>query len=902
MKARISRFIGGVTALLRRRQRDEELDEELGAYLEAAVEARMRAGMARADAVRAARVQAGSLAAVKDWTRDVGWETRIESVWRDVRQAARRLRASPAFAAAAVLTLALGIGANTAIFSAINAIMLRPIPVERPQELISLAARYPDGVEPIFSYAAYRTFAVDGAGLVDALAAAAVRRDAISIDGPPEPADIRWVSGNYFSVLEVPAALGRTLIEADDRRPPGERVVVLSDAYWARRFGRDPGVVGRSVRFKGTPFTIVGVAPRGFSGESPGEASDLWMPLTAQPGAPSWLWTGHSTTWLRVLARRRAGVSLAEARGGLEAVYAGIRRDIAAGTESVQYRDKVLESRLAVSEASRGVSRLRDNLSGPLLILMALVGLVLLVACANVANLMLARAAARRRETAVCLAIGAGRLRLVRQGFAEAALLAAGGGVGGCLLALWGASALERLISGAFPVSLDVSPDLRVFAFACGVACATTLLFGLLPVLSATRIDPLDDLRGTGGPVRRTVPVRLGRTFVVAQIAGSLVLLVAAGLFVRSLSKLEDIDTGFDPDRVLLLRIASPAGEGQIPIAARRTLYSRLFEHAESVAGVAAVSASFSGIFSRETWGNVIAVDGFVPPAGVVPRTFANAVSSGYFAVMRIAVLRGRGFLDADHAAAPKVVLVNETFVRQFFGETDAIGGRVGLCSSDPCGSPAGMMTIVGITQDAKYTSLREVTRPMLYLPFTQVDQTLRELQVRTTGDPAAVAPALYRELAAFDSRLAIIGMVQARDHVSGSLVAERLVAKLSATFGLLALTLAVVGLYGVVAYVAAQRTGEIGVRMALGASRRDVTRLVLGDTLRLLAMGGAIGIPAALAGGRLLAGQLYEVSPGDPLALFVSVVTLAGAAIAAGSVPARRAARLDPSAVLRAG
>jgi predicted permease len=509
--ARLRRLIGGVTALFRGHRVEQELDEELRAYLETSMEEKLRAGMAREEAIRAARVEIGSLEAVKDYTRDVGWETRLESVWRDVRYAARTLRRSPSFTAVAVLTLALGIGANTAIFSAVNAIMLRQLPVERPEELISLAAVYKNGVEPVFSYAAYRRIVADGAHLVDAIAASTIRRDAITIDGPPEPVDLQWVSGNYFSTLGVSAAVGRTLLVSDDPSPPGEPVAVLSDAYWTRRLGRDPTVIGRSFRLKATTFIIVGIAPRGFVGDSAGEAVDLWMPLSAQPGAPSWLWSGHSTTWLRILGRRRSGISLAQARGGLEPVYERIRDDIAAGTDSPEFRLSVLDSRLAMSEASRGTSRVRDNLSAPLLVLMAIVGLVLLVACANIASLMLARAATRRRETAVCLAIGAGRLRLVRQGMAEALLLAAFGCLGGLFLAKWGASVLEALISGALPVALDVSPDARVLAFAVLTSCATAVVFGLLPALRATRIDPLGALRGGLGPGRGMARIPLVR-------------------------------------------------------------------------------------------------------------------------------------------------------------------------------------------------------------------------------------------------------------------------------------------------------------------------------------------------------------------------------------------------------
>ncbi|MPY91235.1 MAG: FtsX-like permease family protein [Luteitalea sp.] len=897
---RLRRLIGGFKALFHKHRVEQELDEELRAYLETSVEEKIRAGMARDDAIRAARVEIGSLEAVKDHTRDVGWEVGLESTWRDVRYAVRTLRKSPAFSAVAVLTLALGIGANTAIFSVVNAVMLRPLRVERPEDLIALAAVHADNVDPLFSYSAYRQFAVEGAHVAEAIAASSVRRGAITIDGPPEPVDHKWVSANYFPTLGVRAAVGRTLLPSDDRVPPGEPVAVLSDAFWTRRFGRDPSVIGRSFRFQATAFTIVGVAPRGFFGETVGEALDIWMPLSAGRGAPSYVWSGHSTTWLRILARRRPAVTLAQARAGLEAVYGRIRDDVAGGTDSSEFRESVLESRLAVSEASGGSSRLRDNLSAPLLILMGIVGLVLVIACANVANLMLARAATRRRETAVCLAIGAARLRVVRHGLAEALLLAALGGVAGLLLAFWGSSVLVALVSGALPISLDVSPDVRVLAFTMLVSSATAVVFGLLPALRAARIDPLAVLKVSGGSGRGMVRIPLRRTLVVTQIAVSLVLLVVAGLFVRSLLKLKDIDMGFDPDRVLVFQVTPPVDEQPISDEPRRNLYRELLARAETVPGVHGASASSSGVFTRGTWGNAITVEGFVPRSGVTPRTLANSITPRYFEVMRIAVLLGRGFTNDDHETARKVAVINQTFARQFFGEADPIGKRVGLCSSDPCGSPP-MMEIVGVTEDAKYVDLREEKQPMLYVPFTQYDQHLRELEVRTAGAPAAVAATLHRELAGVDSRLAIVAMLELRDQVDASIVAERLIAKLSATFGLLALALAAIGLYGVIAYVTAERTGEIGIRMALGADRRAVGWLVLRDTITLVVIGVVIGIPAALAGARLLASQLYEVGPNDSLAVSLGLVTLVVAAILAGYLPARRAARVDPVVALRA-
>jgi predicted permease len=892
----LTRIITGVRALFRRTQIEQELDEELRTYLDESVEHNVAAGMARQDAIRAARADIGSVEAVKDYTRDAGWESALESAWQDARYAARTLRKAPAFSTVAILTLALGIGATTAIFSVVNAVMLRELPVDRPDELISVAAVNSRGADAVFSYAAYRQFADEGGQVADAIAASSVNLTAITMDGQPEPVMHKRVSGNYFTMLGVRAAAGRTLLAADDRLPRGEPVAVISDAYWTRRFSRDPSVVGRSFRLNAATFTIVGVAPRGFFGESVGESPDLWTPMTAQPGAPAFLWRGHSTTWLRILARRRPGVTFAQAQAGLEPVYERIRNDIAAGTERPEFRKSALESRLGVWEASGGSPRLRENFALPLQILMGLVGLVLLIVCANVATLTLARAAARRRETAVCLAIGAGRLRLIRQLLTEALVLAARGGAGGVLLAIWGTSALAALAARtSLSISIDLTPDLRVLAFATFVSCATAVLFGLLPALRAARVDPLPALKGGGGSTSVTARVPLGRTLVIVQIAVSLVLLVTAGLFVRSLLNLREIDPGFDPDRVLVFQMTPPMDEQPVPADERRNLYRQLLARAEAVPGVRAASASLSGLFTDGTWGNAITVEGYDARPGDTPRTFANAIAHRYFEVMGLAVLRGRGFTEDDDERVPHVTVVNQTFARQFFGATDPVGKRVGL------GYPAKvMMEVVGVTEDAKYVDLREQNRPMLYVPFTQYDQNLRQLEVRTAADPSSLAATLARELTAVDPRVAIVASAELRDMVDASLASERLIARLSAAFGLLALALAAVGLYGVMAYVTSQRTGEIGIRIALGGDRRHVRWLVTRNTLKLVLGGIAIGLPVALAGARLLASQLYEVGPGDPVSLLLGIVTLLVAALLAGYLPARRAARVDPLVALR--
>jgi len=894
----LRRLIGGLQALLDRWRVERELDEELRSYIEISAEEKVRSGMTRDDAVRAARMELGSIESVKDATRDAGWETIVEQIWRDIRHAARLLRRSPAFTLTVVLTLTLGIGANTAIFSAVNAIMLRTLPAERPDELISLKALYPSGSEP-FSYSAYRQIASEAAPFVDAIAASTARHDAIVIDGLPEVVDLKWVSGNYFLTLGVTATLGRALVVDDDRQPPGAAVAVISDAFWARRFGRDPSIIGRTIGVKGAPFVIVGVARRGFVSEAPSEAVDAWMPLSSQPNTPSWVWNGHSTTWLSLLARVRPGVGIAQARAGLEPIYGRVRNDIAAGTDSADFRRSVLASRLQVSKAAGGVSRVRDNLATPLIVLMTIVGLVLLVACANIASLMLTRNAARRREMAMCLALGAGRIRLVRQCMAEAMLLAAIGGIGGFIVAIWGTSVLTKLLSGVLPVMLDIGPDIGVLMFVAVISSVTAILFGLLPAVSVTGLDPVGILRSAAATGRGTFRIPLGRTLVVTQLAVSLVLLVAAGLFVRTLMTLRDADMGFDPSQVVLFRVNPPVQQG-LPEATRRDLYLQLIDRATRVPGVMAASASFSGLLSSETWRNVIAVEGFTSPDGRPARSFVNAVTPSYFDVMRIALRRGRAFTDADRDRAASVAIVNEAFVRQFFNGELPVGRAVALCRSETCDrTTTKMMDVIGIVEDAKYSNLRQAP-PLLYVPFLQNGGTLTEIQVRTASDVGSVAPSLYRALAGVDSRLSITGMMTARERVDASLATQNMIARVSSVFGLLALTLAAIGLYGLINYTTTQRTQEIGIRMALGADRREVRRMVFGRTVRLVALGFAIGLPAALGLSRLLSGVLYQVTPYDPAVLSMSVALLGAVAMIAGYLPARRAARLDPIKTLR--
>jgi predicted permease len=581
----------------------------------------------------------------------------------------------------------------------------------------------------------------------------------------------------------------------------------------------------------------------------------------------------------------------------LEPVFTAITREIASETKIASFRDQALQSRLVIEDGSRGMSPVRANLAAPLYLLTGVVGLVLVVACANVANLLLARAAARTHEISLRVALGAGRWRLVRQLLVEALLLSSLGGTLGLLVGVWAAVGLVAIASKTpVPLSFDVRLDLRMLAFTAVISFAAAVVFGLVPAFRTVRPNLMPALKGRPGAAIGTSGFRLGKTLVIGQIAVSLVLLVGAGLFVRSLMNLRSIDLGFNPDHVLVLGIDDSSSRLKTSVEERRNIYRALLERAETIPGVRAASVSFSGLFTASTWGQRITIEGHTAPADEPERTLANSISPRYFEVMGIQVLRGRPFSSADRTNTPPVAIVNETFARHFFSDPAPIGKRVGLGAPAPT-----MMEIVGVVADAKYSSLREPAVPMLYVPFTQHAGQVGEMQVKTAAGLDTPATQLRRELAGVDRRVGIIGMVQLQDQIDASLLAEALIANLSSLFGLLALLLSAVGLYGVVAYTSSQRTAEIGVRMALGADRRSVLWLVLRQVIVLVLSGLLLGGPVAFVASRLIRTQLYGLTPHDPLAIVFAAVVLCAVALVAGGIPARRASRIDPIAALRA-
>ena len=884
-------------AHVQQRRRDTDLDEEIETHLALLADEQIRRGVPSADARAAAKAAFGGDARIKEAYRDVRGLPFLETLLRDADYGLRMLRRNPGFATTAILTLALGIGANTAIFSVVDALMLRQLPVARPDELVRLTTIAPRGADTNFSFSAYQQFRAGAGRSIEVIAAGRTAPVRALVDGESELLNRKAASDNYFAVLGVPAMTGRTFTAGDDNFGTAPPVAVLSHRYFVRRFGRDERAIGRTITIGSTVFTIVGAAAPGFLGETVGETPDIWIPLTIQPDAPSHLWTGHSTTWLRLLARRQAGVTLDETRAALEPIFAGIVRERAAVEKIASFRDQALQSKLGIEESGRGISPVRDNLSAPLCALMALVSLVLLVACANVANLLLSRAAVRTHEMSLRAALGAGRPRLIRQLLVEALLLATLGGALGLVLGHWGATSLVALASQTpLPLRLDVGVNMRMLAFTAFISVATAIVFGLVPAFRAVRPNLLPALKGHRGLRIGTSGSRFGKSLVIAQIAVSLVLLVAAGLFARSLMNLRNIDLGFNPAPVLVLNLDTSNGAPRVPLAERRHLYERLLERAESVPGVRAASLSFSGLFSGSTWGNRITVEGLIAPLDEPERTLADSVTPRYFDVMGIPLLRGRSFSPMDRENTPPVAIVNETFARQFFNDPAPIGRHVGL------GAPAKTMReIVGVVADAKHSNIREAAGPMLYVPFRQHDGQLGLLQVRTTANPAEVSSLLRRELAGVDSRISITGIIQLQEQVDASILGESLIAKLSSLFGLLALMLSAVGLYGVIAYMSSQRTVEIGIRMALGADRRSVQWLVLREVLMLVSIGVLVGAPLAFLASRLVRAQLYGLTPHDPATIALALSVLAAVAIVAGCLPARRASRINPTAALRA-
>jgi predicted permease len=814
---------------------------------------------------------------------------------QDIRYAARVLRNSPVFTAAVTLSLALGIGANTAIFTLMNTVLWRTLPIAHPESLVVLTHGRGHSYEGGFSYQQYAAMRRQAHGLPELAAWSPVRLN-VSIDGHLEPTiEGQLVSGGYFPLLGVRAIAGRAIAPDDDRVPNGDAVAMISYGYWKRRFALDASAIGRRIAISSTPFTIIGVTPPEFFGLEVGSSPDLFLPIMMQPAVMPDLENLLDRpivyrTWLQLVTRIAPPATAAQAIAALQPAFLQeVPKGGKAGTT-------FSEDALAFAPAAAGVSNLRQEFSRPLFVLMGIVGLVLLIACANTASLLLARAASRGSEFGVRVALGAGRGRLIRQLLVESVMLAMLGGL--CSVAI-AVGAIRVLISsmsaGRSPIALTLEPDLRVLAFTTSVSLATGILFGLMPALRATRIDLTPALKSSSRSVRGGL--RAGRLLCATQVALSLVLLIAAGLFVRSLQNLNGRNGTVNPDDVLIVRV-EPKGSDQrnVPGATTRLdrIYQDLLARVAAVRGVDACSlAQFTPTVLR---GNTRP---FVLPSGAEKPALVPMIYPNYFDTMGIALIAGRDFDRADLIeGSPLVAVVNETFARQAFPGGSAVGQRLR--------QGAALREIVGVVRDSPYTNVRGEIQPIVYQTFLQTSTGRGQmaLYVRISGKDASIRGQIRQAVQDIDRDLPSFEVRTLAEERGAVLMQERVITMLSTVFSALALLLACVGLYGLLAFSVVQRTAELGIRIALGASGRTVVWTVMREALLLVAIGVAIGVPAALAAARVashqIAGLFFGVGPFDALTIVAATALLGAVAAGAGYVPARRASRVDPMIALR--
>jgi predicted permease len=844
----------------------------------------------------------------------------MTTLMQDLKYGIRMLLKSPGFTAVVVLSLGLGIGANTAIFTLIDAVMLKTLPVEKPEQLALFFDGSDEGTRisrggmgtgerwryyscPLYEYLR------DHNQFFQGICAFRLGEDrlSVSVEGArassaqsAQKAIGHLVSGNYFSVLGVNVILGRTLSPEDDR--PGARpAAVISYGYWKSEFGGDESVVGKVADLNGTPFTIVGVTPPEFFGERLRKAPDFWLPLATQPQVmlhDSYL-NDSGVYWLDLMGRLKPGGTRQQAQAAATVQLRQYFSDLFGSHLSEDDRKEIAKSYVELGPGGPGISGLRLNYSQPLRILMAFVALVLLIACANVANLLLARAAARQKEISMRLALGAGRGRLIRQLLTESLIMATLGGVLGALLAAWGVEILVTKFAGRTS-PLNVHPDLRVLVFTLLVCALAAILFGLAPALRSTRVDLAPALKANtaaAGTLGRRWS--LGKALVSLQAALSLLMLFGAGLFVRTLQNLEAEDLGFNQQHVLLVSI-DPRLAGYQP-AQLAPFYQQLLDRVNALPGVRSASVAAYSPLSGSSRSTDITVQGYTPPPGADTDVNVNVVGWKYFATAGMPMLLGREFGPQDTPTSPKVAVVNATVAHDFFGKGNPIGRRFGFGGGDA--KHSGDIEIVGVVADAKYRDVREKPQRMVFTPVLQAqgdEAYVSEVDIRTLGDPRAIASEVRGVINEINSSLSVTNVITLSEQVHDWFDEERTISELSSFFGLLALTLASVGLYGVMAYAVARRTSEIGIRMALGARSADVRWMVLREALLLVLAGVTIGVPAALTASRLVASMLFGLTPWDPLTISAATLVLVAVAVLAGYVPARRASRVSPMVALR--
>jgi len=884
-----------------------DFDEEIAAHLELETERLRAQGLTDKEARAAARRAFGNLTRAEERFYESGRWLWWDHFLQDLRFGLRTLRKNPAFTAIAVLTLALGIGANTAIFSLLNAVLLRPLPVEKPGELVLLGRGRAGGSTDdfvsteLYSYAFYHQVQQKNQVFSDLSAMLSVSlgmHGLVAGRTEMELLHVQLVSGTYFRMLGVKPWLGRSLTETEDEPAGGHPVALVSYSWWDRRFARDAAIVGKTVTLGSTVYTIVGVAPPGFFGTAVGESPDVWIPLSMEkqvsPG-----WNGLDNKWfesLYILGRLKTGVTIGQARARVNLLANQIWRDYAGATLTKQQEDDLRHAQIELTSIEHGLPHIRYGAETPLQILMAVVGLVLLIVCANLANLLLARATTREREIAVRMSLGANRGRLVRQLLTESLVLALAGATLGLIFAGWAGHVLVAMVPhGEEPLLLNVAPDARVLGFTLLVSLATALLCGLAPALRATRIALGSSLKEARGSVASTRRTRLAKALIVSQVALSLVLLIGAGLFLRTLVNLSNVDTGFNKENVLLFGIDPPA-VGYKEDLRLVGLYQQIEQRVSALPGVRAESISFF-TFDQGEWTDPVSVIGRTPTREDDMSATYNVVGPGYFATMGIPLLLGRAFGQEDTGASPKVAVINETFTRWYLPGGSPIGKHFGI-GGDP--KHSNDIEVVGVVKDAKYQNLGERPFPAAYIPYTQHVQYLNDFEVRYTGKPEVIISEVRQAIGQIDHTLPVAYSGTLIQQVNRSLAGQSLIAQLSTFFGMLAAFLACIGIYGRAAYAVTRRTNEIGLRMALGAESSGVLWMVMRESLTLAALGVAIGIPVSLAAARVIESVLYGLKTTDPGTIALAALVMIAVAALAAYLPARRASKVDPMVALR--
>jgi predicted permease len=823
---------------------------------------------------------------------------------QDFRFALRTFGKSPVFTTVAVASLALGIGANTAIFTLMDQVLLRMLPVREPERLVQLDQQGPNQGSTYgpraFSYPMYMDFR-DRAEVFSGVIARFTTHVSLTHKAQTERVRAELVSGNYFDVLGVGAAKGRLISPADDRNLGGHPVAVLSHSLWQTKFGGSTEILNQKILLNGHPMVVIGIAAPGFGGVQVGAISDVYVPMMMKPQiTPTWNgMDDRRVMWLNIFARLNPGVSEEQAKASVQVLYKQVLESLELPTirePSARFRSLFLDKKIAVLPASRGTSDLRRDAEKPLWVLTAMVGLVLLIACANVANLLTARAASRQKEIAIRLSLGASRGQIVRQLLVESVALAAAGGVFGLLVAAWTGDLLLSLLPlEAGRSALSTSPDARVLAYNFAISIAAALLFGLVPAIQATRPELATVLKDEAGNLSTASgQVRFRKGLVVAQIALSLLLLIGAGLFTRSLYNLRELNPGFVTENLMTFKV-DPSLVGYQKERAL-ALYERVQQSIAAIPGVRSASMATVAVLTGDRNISTVRLEGYEAKEGEDMNPDINEIGPGYFTTMRIPILLGREFTPADRLGAPKVAVVNETMAKKYFGGNPlgrklAFGGRSKVIDIE----------IVGVVKDQKSNNLREEIPRFVYVPVLQRENPSQiAFYARTDIDPAQMANALRREVQRVDANMPVTELKSMEVQVSESLFVERLVAMLSAFFGLLATVLAAIGLYGVMAYTVARRTREIGVRMALGAERSVVLWMVMKEVALLALIGVLIGLPAAVGLGRYVQSQLFGLEPTDPFTLGLATLSLVIVAFFAGYIPADRATRIDPMIALR--